>query len=133
MLGANQEFIEINLGNTIDWQNEGTISIKSGNYYVMNAEIWITPDELITLYDQLHEAYNTLKGTIEFANLDRSLQFTLQFNSFGQMNLVGSFQEIPSQENKLEFEFMIDQSYLPTTLLGMKKIVEPYIQQKSEE
>jgi len=133
-LGANQGFIEINLGDTIDWQNKGTVSIQSGNYYVMNAEIWITLDELISLYEQLQEAYKTLKGNITFANLDGTLHFTLQFNSFGQIHIDGSFQELPSQKNELEFEFMIDQSHLPTALLDMKPIVEPYyIQQKSKE
>ena len=133
-LGVNKGFIEINLGDTVDWQNQGTVSIQSGNYYLMNAEIWITLDELISLYEQLQEAYKTLKGNITFANLDGTLHFTLQFNSFGQIHLEGSFQELPSQENKLEFEFMIDQSHLPKTLLYMKPIVEPYyIQQKSKE
>lgn len=132
-LGANQGFIEISLGDTVDWSNQGTVSIQSGNYYVMNAEVWITLDELISLYEQLQEAYKTLKGTITFANLDGTLHFTLKFNSFGQINLEGSFQELPSQENKLEFEFMIDQSHLPSTLLDMKPIVEPYyIQQDSK-
>ena len=134
-LGANPGFIEINLSDTIDWQNEGTVSIQSGNYYVKNAEIWVTLDEIITLYEQLQEAYKTLKGNIEFGNLDGTLQFTLQFNSFGQMNCKGSFQEFPSQENnRLKFEFIIDQSHLPATLLDMKPIVEPYyIQQKSKK
>ncbi len=128
-LGANQGFIEINLGDTVDWQNQGTVSIQSGNYYVRNAEIWITLDEIIWLYEQLQEAYKTLKGNIIFTNSDGTLHFTLQFNSFGQINLEGSFQEFPSQENnKLKFEFMIDQSHLPTTLLAMKPIVEAYIQ-----
>ena len=64
-LDANQGFIEINLGDTVDWKNQGTVSIQSGNYYVMNAEIWITLDELISLYEQLQEVYITLKGTIK--------------------------------------------------------------------
>ncbi|QPQ35946.1 WapI family immunity protein [Lysinibacillus sp. JNUCC-52] len=131
-LGENQGFIEINLEDITDWQNQGTVSIQSGNYYVMNAEIWITIDELITLYTQLQEAYKTLKGNIIFSNLDNTLQFTLQFNSFGQISLEGKFQEFPSRENKLEFEFMIDQSHLPATLLDMKKIVKPYIELKSK-
>ncbi|UED82397.1 hypothetical protein FH508_0011005 [Lysinibacillus sp. CD3-6] len=131
-LGENQGFIEINLEDITDWQNQGTVSIQSGNYYVMNAEIWITIDELITLYTQLQEAYKTLKGNIIFSNLDNTLQFTLQFNSFGQISLEGKFQEFPSRENKLEFEFMIDQSHLPATLLDMKKIVKPYIELQSK-
>ncbi len=131
-LGENQGFIEINLEDITDWQNQGTVSIQSGNYYVMNAEIWITIDELITLYTQLQEAYKTLKGNIIFSNLDNTLQFTLQFNSFGKISLEGKFQEFPSRENKLEFEFMIDQSHLPATLLDMKKIVKPYIELKSK-
>ena len=121
----------MNLGDSIDWQNKGTISIQSGNYYVMNAEIWITLDELVLLYEQLQEAYKTLKGTITFANLDGTLHFTLQFNSLGQINLEGSFQEFPSQDNKLEFEFTIDQSHLPAALSDMKPIVEAYYRQQN--
>lgn len=109
-------------------QNQGTVSIQSGNYYVMNAEIWITIDELMTFYKQLQKAYNSLKGNITFSNLDRTLHFTLQFNPFGQIKLEGEFQELHSQENKLEFEIIIDHSHLSATLLQLKQIVEPLIQ-----
>ncbi|MFJ5788990.1 hypothetical protein ACIP9G_02790 [Lysinibacillus sp. NPDC093197] len=57
----------------------------------MNAELWITIDELILLYLQLQEAYKTLKGNITFSNLDGKLYFTLQFNPFGQISLKGKF------------------------------------------
>lgn len=127
-LGANQGFIEINLGDTVNWQNQGTVSIQSGNYYVMNAEIWITIDELMTFYKQLQKAYNSFKGNITFSNLDRTLYFTLQFNPFGQIKLEGEFQELHSQESKLEFEIIIDHSHLSATLLQLKQIVEPLIQ-----
>lgn len=127
-LGANQGFIELNLGDTVNWQNQGTVSIQSGNYYVMNAGIWITVDELITFYKQLQKAYNSLKGNITFSNFDRTLHFTLQFNPFGQIKLEGEFQELHIQKNKLEFEINIDQSHLPATLLDLKQIVEPFNQ-----
>ena len=130
-LGGNQGFIEISLGNTIDWQNEGTVTIQSGNYYVLNAELWMSLNELIDLYEELQEAYKTLKGNIVFSNLDGSLKFTLQFTSLGQINCEGSFQEYLSQENnRLKFEFMIDQSHLPATLSDMKPIVEAYYMQQ---
>ncbi|MER2049345.1 MAG: hypothetical protein ABTA23_13940 [Solibacillus sp.] len=134
-LGGNQGFIEIYLGNTIEWQNEGTVSIQSGNYYVINAGFWVSLNELIVLYEELQEAYKTLKGNIAFSNLDGTLQFTLQFTSFGQIKCEGRFQEFPSQENnRLKFEFMIDQSHLSATLSDMKPIIETYyMQQKSKE
>ena len=134
-LGGNQGFIEINLGNTIEWQNEGTVSIQSGNYYVINAEFCVSLNELIVLYEELQEAYKILKGNIAFSNLDGTFKFTLQFTSFGQIKCEGRFQEFPSQEsNRLKFEFMIDQSHLPATLSDMKSIVEAYyMQQKSKE
>ena len=92
-------------------------------------------NELIELYKELEEAYKTLKGNIVFSDLDGSLQYTLKFTSLGQINCEGSFQEHLSQENnRLKFEFVIDQSHLPAALTGLKAIVEPfYMQQKSKE
>ncbi|KOS68721.1 hypothetical protein AEA09_09335 [Lysinibacillus contaminans] len=80
------------------------------------------------LYVQLQKVYKQLKGIFHFSNRDDSLNFTLQFNQYEQIQVQGYFQELPSEENRLEFEFQfqLDQRYLPKTLPELKNKVNFY-------
>lgn len=45
---------------------------------------------------------------------------------FGQIDVKGYFQELSSIDNRLAFEFQLDQSYLFKTLNELKNIVNIY-------
>ena len=135
-IGAEPYFIEFKLNKLHGFPNEtdvdggysveGSISIHSGKYSVNNAEVWFTTGQVSQLYEQLKEAFQNLKGTIIFSNRGEDISFEMNFTRVGQINVNGHFQEYPSIENRLNFSFQLDQSYIASTLTELKKIVEVY-------
>lgn len=135
-LGNEPDFIELKLTEVIDFPHttdfeggyvvKGKVSIQSGRYFVKDAEVWFTTGQVYELYVQLQKLYEQLKGSIHFSNRGETLNFTLQFNRYGQIQVRGYFQELLSEENQLQFGFQLDQSYLPKTLNELKHIVDLY-------
>ena len=135
-IGTEPNFIEFKLNTLYGFPNEtdvdggyaveGSISIQSGNYSVNNAVVWFSTGQVYQLYEQLKEAFHHLKGTILFSNRGEDIYFEMDFTRFGQINVNGHFQEYPSIDNRLNFSFQLDQSYIPSTLNELKKIVEVY-------
>ena len=135
-IGDNQGFIELKLNAVIGFPDttdfdggytvKGTISLQSGNYYVQDAEVWFTTGQIYELYIQLQKAYEQLNGVITFSNRDNTLNFELKFNHLGQIIVQGYFQKVLSDANRLDFEFILDQSYLPVAIADLKEVVEYY-------
>lgn len=135
-IGAEPNIIEIRLTTLLGFPNEididggyavkGSISIQCGKYSVNKAEVSITTGQVYQFYQQLNEAFQDLKGTIIFSNRGEAIFFEMEFTRFGQIDVNGYFQEYPSIENRLHFMFQLDQSYIPSTLNELKKIVEVY-------
>lgn len=135
-IGAEQNFIEFGLNTLHGFQNEtdidggyaveGSISIQSGKYGVNNAEVWFTTGQVYQLYQQLNEAFQDLKGTIIFSNRGEDIYFEMEFTRLGQIHVSGHFKEYPSIENRLQFDFQLDQSHIPSALKELKKIVGVY-------
>lgn len=135
-IGDFENYIEIKIVEVLDFPDstsfeggytfKGLLSIGSGAYQVINAEIWLTTGLLAQLYEQLKEAYETLKGKIVFTHYEGSLFVEMELKKSGQLMIEGSFQEFPSKNVKLNFEFQLDQSYLVETLKELKLIVQKY-------
>lgn len=76
LLGGKQGFIRIELNEVIGYPNEtsflggydvkGKIELKSGNYYVKDAELWFSTGQIYEFYVQLLKCYKELKGIINF-------------------------------------------------------------------
>ncbi|KPB06254.1 WapI family immunity protein [Bacillus sp. CHD6a] len=106
---------------------KGKIEIRSGNYYLSDAELWFSTGQIYNFYHQLLKSYNELKGIVYFQNPDSSeLKLAIEFTELGQLSIHGSFQEYLSEENSLHFEIESEQSYLTSTLADLKKIVDHY-------
>jgi hypothetical protein len=105
---------------------KGNIEIKSGNYYVKEAELWFSTGQVYEFFIQIQKCYNDLKGSATFLDPENNLEFNLNFNKRGQIHIQGRFQELAHEENILEFEFESDQSYLASTLHQLKNIVDYY-------
>jgi hypothetical protein len=135
-IAGKQGFIQIELNEVYGFPNEtsylggydvkGKIDIKSGNYYVKNAEIWFSTGQVYQFFIQLQKCYNELKGSVTFSEAENNLKIELNFNRFGQINIQGYFQESANQENILHFEFESEQSYLTSTLRQLNSIVDQY-------
>ncbi|KAA0948808.1 hypothetical protein FQ087_17640 [Sporosarcina sp. ANT_H38] len=135
-IGDGPNFIELNLTSVYGFPDEideeiggysvkGEVNIQSGKYSVTNGELWFTTGQVYQLYQQLKEAYETLSGKVTFYNYECSIDLEMIFNSTGQIDLEGYFRD-SSGDNRLEFGFQLDQSYLFKTLNELKKIVEIY-------
>ncbi|MFB7139380.1 hypothetical protein ACFCYN_06990 [Gottfriedia sp. NPDC056225] len=135
-LGGKQGYIRIELTEVLGFPKrtsylggydvKGKIEIKSKNYYVKDAELWFSTGQIYEFYEQLLKCYKELKGIINFPNTESELKLVLEFADFGQFTILGSFQEYPSEENFLQFEFESEQSYLTSTLAELKEIVDYY-------
>ena len=135
-IGASPNFIELNLTSVYGFPDEineenggysvkGEVNIQSGKYSVTNCELWFTTGQVYQLYQQLKEAYETLSGKVTFYDYECSIDLEMTFNSTGQIDLEGYFRD-SSGDNRLEFGFQLDQSYLLKTLNELKKFVEIY-------
>lgn len=136
IIAGKQGFILIELNEVHGFPNEtsylggydvkGKVEIKSGNYYVKDAELWFSTGQVYQFFIQLQECYNTLKGLATFSESEKNLRIDLSFIRLGQINIQGQFQEVAHQENILQFEFESDQSYLVSTILQLQNIVDQY-------
>jgi hypothetical protein len=135
-IAGKQGFIQIELEEVYGFPDETSylggydvkckIAIKSGNYYVKNAEIWFSTGQVYRFFIELQKCYNELKGSVIFSESENNLQIELKFNRFGQINIQGYFKEVTHQENILHFEFEGEQSYLTATLSQLSNIVDQY-------
>ena len=135
-IAGKQGFIQIELNEVYGFPNEtsylggydvkGKIDIKSGNYYVKDAEIWFSTGQVYQFFIQLQKCYNELKGSVTFSESENNLKIELNFNRFGQINIQGYFQEVAHQENILHYEFESEQSYLTSTLRQLNSIIDHY-------
>ena len=136
-LKGKQGYIRIELTEVLGFPKEtsylggydvkGKIEIKSGNYYVKDAELWFSTGQIYEFYKQLLKCYKELKGIINFQNPDSSeLKLAIEFTGLGQFTIYGSFQEYFSKDDFLQFAFESEQSYLTSTLAELKEIVDFY-------
>lgn len=135
-IGMDSKMILFGLENVLDFPHttsfeggyavKGVLSIHVNKYSVNNAEAWFTTGQLYQLFHQLKEAYEKLEGMIIFSNYDDSIYFEMLFNRSGQIDVSGYFQEYPSIDSRLIFEFQLDQSYIPSTLKELKEIIDVY-------
>ncbi|MDF2067623.1 hypothetical protein [Bacillus sp. Cr_A10] len=131
-----QGFIRIELNEVYGFPNQtsylggydvkGKIEIRSGNYYVKDAELWFSTGQVYEFFIQLQKCNNNLKGNATFSESENILKLDLSFNRLGQINIQGHFQELAHQENILQFEIESDQSYLESTIQQLKNIVDHY-------
>ncbi len=104
---------------------EGTVNIQSGNYRVTNGGLWFTTGHVYQLYEQLKAAYEKLNGKVRFHNYECSVDIEMTFQVTGQINLEGYFRDSAGY-GSLEFNFPLDQTYLPSTLKQLKNIIDIY-------
>ncbi|MDQ0209078.1 WapI family immunity protein [Alkalicoccobacillus murimartini] len=129
-IGDSPYFIEMrfapherDIGDDFD-EIESEITIQSGKYSVRDAEVWISTNQLYQLFQGLTEGYQKLKGKVIFSNREDSIYIEMTLHSLGQLDVKGHIQDIPSETNTLDFEFQLDQSYLPKTIDQLKEIMQ---------
>lgn len=105
-IAGKQGFVRIELNEVFGFPNQtsylggydvqGKIEIKSGNYYVKDAELWFSTGQIYKFFMELQKCYNHLKGGATFSESENALKIDFNFNRFGQISIEGHFKEIPS-------------------------------------
>ncbi|MBS8263905.1 hypothetical protein DYI25_05570 [Mesobacillus boroniphilus] len=135
-IAGKQGFVRIELNEVFGFPDQtsylggydvhGKIELKSGNYFVKDADLWFSTGQVYKFFLELQKCYNDLQGSAIFSDSENALKINLNFNKLGQISIEGYFQEIPSEENTLQFEFESEQSYLGATLQQLNSIFEQY-------
>jgi len=136
LIGGKQGYIRIEIIEVIGFPNvtsylggyevKGKIDIKSGNYFVQDAELWFSTGQIYTFFIQLQKCFKQLNGSVTFTDSSSNMEFEIHFNRLGQITIEGYFQEFLSKENKLHFEFESEQSYLLSSFDELRMIVAHY-------
>jgi hypothetical protein len=64
----------------------------------------------------------TLVGTADFSSRENQVAFVLRGDALGHIEVTGEAWSQPCYENKLEFEFRIDQTFIPPILAELGAI-----------
>ncbi|WP_425499517.1 WapI family immunity protein [Alkalicoccobacillus gibsonii] len=124
-LGDSNHFIELSIPQLKGEEEvECVVSIRSGHYSVQHAKIFIPALTIQQFYKEIIQIHHELKGTVVLTNRDDSLFLKITFHSLGQLQVEGTIQENPSEDNILRFVFQLNQSYLLRVIEGLKKVVE---------
>lgn len=131
-INGTKECIELTIDELFGYPNEtsygggysakGTLSIVSGNYSAVAAH-YFTTGELYHFYEELKKCYKSVEGKAILHNTENELGLSCEFNKLGHVILTGSFQEIPSVNNILQFEIHTDQTQIQETLSHLSHVV----------
>ena len=77
VIGGKQGFIRLEINEVLGFPHEtsfkggyevkGKIDIKSGNYFVKDAELWFSTGQVYELYIELQKCFRKLNGSVVFA------------------------------------------------------------------
>jgi hypothetical protein len=101
------------------------VSISAGAFSGRFHAAFLT-DELVRFRDQIQTLYRTLQGEASFRTLEEQLSLRLTGNGRGEIGVRGVAVDIPGTGNRLEFELMLDQSYLQSTLGSLNEVIDQF-------
>jgi hypothetical protein len=128
-------YIKIELEQVFDFPNrtchwggydaKAKIKITSGNFKV-NSSFYTSTGEIYLFYKSLKESNTFLSGQIFYKNYEENTLITLTYDNMGHVAIEGTFSEENQFNNKIDFEFNTDQSYIKYTLNELENIVNKY-------
>ncbi len=107
------------------YDSRALIDIKSRNFYVKSV-FYTSTGEIYQLFQQLKSNNEQLCGKTKFISYEGNLEFTLEYNNQGQVNIKGRFSEQNEFENELIFEFNSDQTFILSTINELSLIANKY-------
>lgn len=96
-----------------------TIQVRGFNGFVVAS---FEPEDFAAFERKLQALNTTLAGVAEFSSRENQVTFYLRVNKLGHIEVSGEAWSLPCYENKLEFEFNIDQTFLPAILAQLGAI-----------
>lgn len=103
----------------------GMLSVNAGGY-TARGELWTSTGEIHQFMVRLHDAYQLLRGSAVWRTFEGNFSLELIFGERGNVEARGYFQEYLSNMNRLEFEFLLDQSFIGPTLDELKCFEQEY-------
>ena len=98
------------------------LTVKCGGYMVQSTFQTSTGD-IFSFYEQLRECNAKLKGTPNFNSYESNLTFSLTYDDLGHVQISGEFSEDLAADNRLQFSFLSDQSFMRYTLDELERII----------
>ena len=96
-----------------------TIQVRGFNGFVVAS---FELEDFAAFEKKLQALNTTLAGVAEFSSRENQVTFYLRVNKLGHIEVSGEAWSLPCYENKLEFEFNIDQTFLPAILAQLGAI-----------
>ena len=86
----------------------------------------LTTQDFSSFLEQLEPLYNTLQGKAKFATMEGQIEFSLSGNGRGGIEVSGQVMDQAGIGNRLEFNFSIDQTYIPSALNELRGITKQF-------
>ncbi|HTD41825.1 MAG TPA: hypothetical protein VK671_14445 [Mucilaginibacter sp.] len=107
------------------YDTRSIIEINSGNFKVKST-MHVTTGEIFEFCKKLLTANEELKGDVHFNNYERDLDFNLKYDVNGHISVIGKYSDHSEFDNRLDFDFESDQTYIQSTLRQLHAIAEKY-------
>jgi len=94
--------------------------------FAATASVYFETHDFARFLEGLRSLYQTLGGTATLDPRERQLTLAASGNGRGAIDVRGVLFSRPTYGTKLEFEYQIDQTYLPTVIEVLEHFVETY-------
>jgi hypothetical protein len=98
------------------------LSITCGSFQVRSTFHTSTGD-IFLFAEQLRKCNTKLEETAIFNSYEGNLIYSITYDNVGRVQINGEFSEDLTSENKLQFSFISDQSFMKYTLDELEQIV----------
>ena len=115
---SNRKIILSSFNKELDGSGCARISVISSQFTYLNDEFYF--DDFDKFIDDLDVMYAELKGSAKLRLHHESNFIKFEATSLGRIELTGEFQDYGSFQQKLNFGFEFDQSYLPSFIDSLK-------------
>lgn len=122
-VGNDSEFVEIHIKKSqarTDWI-EGDAEIRV-NGFTAAITAYFESHDFAVFHQQLQSLYQSLNGVAELRPRDEQLVLVLRGNGMGGIEVTGDAWAVACYGSKLEFEFEIDQTFLPAVLTQLDAV-----------
>ena len=123
-IGSDSEFVKIEIPRAYSSEGwaQSPVEIKTNNFHgTINP--WIEENDFVLFSKALEALYETLKGSASFETMEGQIEFKLESQAGGQIEMSGLAWSEACYGSKLEFSFLLDQTFLQEPLKKLKSII----------
>lgn len=103
------------------------IHVSAGAFSAhLESDIFLRSDEFESFLKQIEPLYESLRGRAKYVSLEDWINMEISGDGHGHMLAKGYVIDNHCEGNKLNFSIHFDQTSLPKTINGLKKLLEKY-------